>query len=614
MTTFNAARRDYDPNLDVREKYHDDLAQRMKNDKPHGPFWLLLAARRMGKTWTLEGVRHCLAGATGTYLDLRSEGGVLDGEPPSMYLLLDEPGRQLQSTDSAAVFINRCVELRRQGKKILLALNPAEWSLLKQADQTSKRVDYRDELPPLTQLTDDQVTHLAGRQPWAKTLVRQYGTENPWRRTPFLLEHLLEVAERTPMLRKDLPKLQEEAIIQAGGPTRVYVEALYHRGLSEAQRETVRAVARRREADREACELLCRGGVLDKQGKHYVLADPILADHLPPPLRIHHISDIHVGPKAAAATDVKLTDVIGKVLGDATGAGPVRGTYLHHVQALAGNGTRPHLIVVSGDIAEWATVEQYREFAEWFKRLRGLLAPHPHLGDEPRVLFVGGNHDVDWNQALGTAGARERHKPFAEAFKDFPHPHLEKAPDERKAEDAVVEYPRLRVAFLLLGSAEFGGEVMPGNDPEQRELLNRIEALRADLLTAAKKDDAKEKEVDALLKRLARVDPGLVHKQDLVRAQGYGWDDQMPIRIAVLHHPVSPLPVTEINHFVGLLNAGEVKQALFEKQFCLVLHGHLHMGWLACEQWPEQYGDWALRIAAAPTLGSREKDETRNPP
>jgi hypothetical protein len=222
---------------------------------------------------------------------------------------------------------------------------------------------------------------------------------------------------------------------------------------------------------------------------------------------------------------------------------------------------------------------------------------------------VGGNHDVDWSRVLGTAGARDRHRPFAEAFKDFPHPHLEKAPDQRRAEDAVVAYPGLGVVFLLLGSAEFGGEVMTGKDPEQVDLLKRINELRDELLKAATKDGAREKEVGDLLKRLARIDPGLVHKQDLVRAREYAWPAHLPVRIAVLHHPLSPLPVTEINHFVGLLNAGEVKQALFAMKFCLVLHGHLHMGWFACEQWPETYGDWVLRTAAAPTLASTETSE-----
>jgi 3',5'-cyclic AMP phosphodiesterase CpdA len=611
MGTFNAARKDYDPRLDVRGDYHDSLAERLQGSRPNGPIWLLLAARRMGKSWTLQGVQHRLGVQKGTVLDLGGDGGkILDGDPPSLHLLLDEPGRRLEAPAVAAAFIERCAELRQRGITILLALSPAEWFLLRQADQLRQWLDEKDLLPPLEPLTAAQARHLAKRQPWAKALLQQLPEEDPWRRTPFLLEHLLEVAEGKPRLRTNLPALRRTAIDQAADPNRYYWKAVYVNGLAESQQAAVRAVARSLPADAEVCELLCRSGVLTKSGKRYVLTDPVLCDRLPPPLRIHHISDIHVGPRTADATDVKLKDTIGHVLGEATGAGPVHGTYVHHIQGLAGSGTRPHLLVVSGDVAEWATAKQYQEFAEWFKGLQVLLAPHPHLnGDDPRVLFVGGNHDVDWSRVLGTAGARDRHRPFAEAFKDFPHPHLEKAPDKRRAEDAVVAYPGLGILFLLLGSAEFGGEVMTGKDPEQADLLKRINELREELLKAATKDGAREKEVSELLKRLARIDPGLVHKQDLVRAREFVRPDHEPVRIAVLHHPLSPLPVTEINHFVGLLNAGEVKQALFEMKFCLALHGHLHMGWFACEQWPETYGDWVLRTAAAPTLASTEKSE-----
>jgi hypothetical protein len=106
------------------------------------------------------------------------------------------------------------------------------------------------------------------------------------------------------------------------------------------------------------------------------------------------------------------------------------------------------------------------------------------------------------------------------------------------------------------------------------------------------------------LEHLSRIDPGLVHDDDLVKASGHPWEQ--PVRIAVLHHPVSPLPATEVAHYAGLVNGGRVKDVLLEQRFCLVLHGHMHHGWFAAERWPGKHGDWVLHIAAAPTLGSRE--------
>jgi hypothetical protein len=80
------------------------------------------------------------------------------------------------------------------------------------------------------------------------------------------------------------------------------------------------------------------------------------------------------------------------------------------------------------------------------------------------------------------------------------------------------------------------------------------------------------------------------------------------VRIAVLHHPVSSLPATtDVAPYTGLINAGAVKDALIDVQVALVLHGHMHSQWVCEERWPNhQRGEHVLRIAAAPSLGSRE--------
>lgn len=158
---------------------------------------------------------------------------------------------------------------------------------------------------------------------------------------------------------------------------------------------------------------------------------------------------------------------------------------------------------------------------------------------------------------------------------------------------------------MLLGSAELGGE--HAKDPAHAEALALLDALRRPALTAA------DEEAVAAARRRAdfgsRIDPGLVHQEDIkrLRQQRSSHD----VKIAVLHHPVSPLPFTEVARFGGLLNAGEVKDALVEHQVCLVLHGHAHMGWFGQEQFPERETrpDWVLRIAAAPSLGSSQVSE-----
>ena len=152
----------------------------------------------------------------------------------------------------------------------------------------------------------------------------------------------------------------------------------------------------------------------------------------------------------------------------------------------------------------------------------------------------------------------------------------------------------------MLGSAEFGGE--EETDPVREELLALIGKLRKGAMEEPDADRAA-----VLRAQVSRIDPGLVHEADLKRLRQTPWDH--PIKIAVLHHPVSAVPATELARFAGLINAGEVKDTLAHKEFCLVLHGHVHTGWFGKEQWPERHEDWTLRIVAAPSLGSREVQE-----
>jgi hypothetical protein len=274
-------------------------------------------------------------------------------------------------------------------------------------------------------------------------------------------------------------------------------------------------------------------------------------------------------------------------------------------EAAAGEGGLSlHVLIISGDIAEWAEDTQYKEAWEWLDELQKRLVGHPRLKPtEPQVLLVGGNHDVDWRRTEGVAGAGafKRHLPFALAFAELPRSlrvKLEEPPSTRRM--AVARYEDLDVEVLLLGSAEFGGEME--KDPVKIQLQTLVERLWKQALE--KPDEEKSK---ALREYATRLDPGLVNDEELKRVGEEQWSRS--IRIAVLHHPVSPLPATELGRFVGLVNAGEVKDRLLEKGFCLVLHGHSHTGWFSKEEWPGRHEGRALWIASAPSLGSREIQE-----
>lgn len=589
--------RPYDPKLDVRDR--EDLFVRTEGLPQNGVLWPLVAARRAGKTWTLQALLHRwneLSPGSARYLDLRRPNPNFGAPGQHQCLLLDEPGEFLQNNGRG--FLEHLNEFYRDNVIIVAAMTPAEWELIRDIGERSAHISPKD-LLFLSPLGAPEAQRLA-RTAMAATLLSTLPPN--WTRNPFLLELLFETAERYPERAGTPRELIRAVLDRCDDEENFYFKTVFLEGLSPSQRVALKHVARALEADPlEAPErgILERCGLIQQDmGQVFTLGDPVLEAYLSP-LRIHHISDIHIGPKAAEMVWVKEKGTHGERLGKGAGSGPVRESYLNHLRALHAQGRAPHLIFVSGDITETGEPEQYQAAKEWFSALRDQLAEHSQLNEnDPRILLVGGNHDVDWRQSLGTHDARARHQPFAEAFRDYPRPKLEVDPKERTL--ASVSYPDLGVEILLLGSAEFGGE--EEKDPDRAEVLKVVDKLRE---RAALESDVLESL--KLRDRVARIDPGLVHHADLQKAKEHPW--KQPIRIAMLHHPVSPLPATEISRYSGLINAGEVKDALLHRGFCMVLHGHAHTAWFGCEQWPGRHKDRSIYVAAAASLGSREVQE-----
>ncbi|WP_437626111.1 metallophosphoesterase family protein [Sorangium sp. So ce1151] len=602
MRAFDV-RRSYSPERDVRDHAH--LLDLLLSLPANGVVWPLVGARRAGKTWTLKALEHHLGSAGGMavrYMDLRRAGPTLPVVPSGITLLLDEPqlaGKGGSPRDATA-FLRWCDDLYRANTRVLLAMSPAEWVALERAAGGDAGLLSSRDMRFLDPLTPDEALKLA-RTDASRALLPALPAI--WRRNPFLLEFVFELAEQSPDLAEEPWTLLWTARVRSELREFAYHRAVFEDGLTDAQRGVLREVARGAAPRDENVDLLERCGLVQRRGGRSVLADPILEANLCP-LRIHHVSDIHFGPKSAERVDVKEKGKHGDMMAPALGPPRVCDHYVEHVAELAAAGRAPHLLVVSGDIAEWADDAQYAEARVWLQKLCRHLADHPRLPpNEPNVLLVGGNHDVDWRQAAtpAPAGTQARHAPFARAFDDHPRcarPRLEDPPEARAL--AVARYADLGVEFALLGSAEFGGQAEA--DPVRDELLALIGRLRQGAMEEPDADRAA-----VLRDHVARIDPGLVHDADLQRVRRAQW--HAPIRIAVLHHPVSPLPSTELARFGGLINAGEVKDALVHKEFCLVLHGHSHTGWFGKEQWPERHEDWTIRIAAAPSLSSREVQE-----
>lgn len=603
--------RQYDPMFDVRD--WTTLLDRVRR-LPSGVLWPILGARRAGKTWALRALEAQLEHPH--FIDARQVPAIGDGleiEPQTRVILFDELGphlfvepppgeefhRHRPREESIEGFVHWCRDQKRQNRVVIVALTPAEWHALQgHRSKWSPFIPSADLQVALTALRPAQARKLAGRTQRGEQVVEKLLAEEPdWCRNPFLLTLLLDIHCDT---EPDVQAACTRACHRAHGDFQ-YGDRVVCEGLNASQRSALHQVRRHVAIKPEMRTLLTRAGQLcDDAGREFELCDPVVARYLPPPVRVHHISDLHFGAKTAYRVDAKYGGDVGGAMAQAVGQGPIRDDYLQELGSWP-IPQRPHLLVVSGDLAEWGKDHEFNEARAWLERAQELLAPdHPELApDAPRVLLVGGNHDVDWS--LATGAGRERHLGLARAFEGkvaWIRPQLEHPPEDPR-HSAHVRYPDAGLEFVLWGSAEHGGQI-------DEQLLKVTDALRVQAVAAL--DEGQQEVAEALGQRYSRIDPGLVHTRDLQRLRQDRPRD--PIRIAVLHHPISAIPTsTEVSPFAALVNAGEVKDVLFEQRFTLVLHGHVHTAWIGTESWPGRHDGHTITIVSAATLGSHETYE-----
>ncbi|WNI18644.1 metallophosphoesterase [Actinacidiphila sp. ITFR-21] len=581
MSVYQAGQ-SYDPALDVRLGDGWPVPNWVKpliEARPsNGPAWLVVMPRRAGKTWLARGIEHARPAGTTARVDLRAStadsrarshpwlsdaGASLPVEPGGL-LLVDEPALAAAGLDPA-VLAECLYRVHRAGVTVVVFATPAEHDLLIAHLGPDAPKDVRS-APPLDAA---EQARLAARAPdWAPGTVEWLAAhDTAWLRTPFLLELALHSAEEHPGRRGEPAELLRAAAEEAIGSPYVYVEQWFHDGLSAAHRAQLRA-ERWRDADLPVPG--ARIAPHDLAGRLQLAADPVLAHHLPQVLRVHHISDLHHGGPMRANVDAKDNSPAGLKLAAMAGAGTPMDSYLHHVRQLAAQGRAPHLVVVTGDVVNLPLDEHGEVARTWLRALAGALADHRDLRpQDPRVLLVGGNHDVSWD-LVRDPSPQARHRWFAANFSEYPHPDLHLAdPRERRL---YVTYPRLGLRFALLGTAESGGEEQGVPDPDTGP---------------------------------DHLDPGVVARGVLDRlsaATGFA-------TVAALHHPLSPVPTVEVAPYSGVVNAGQAKRALSVARTSLVLHGHTHLAFFAAERLLGLSPPWTMRIAGAPALATPQTEE-----
>ncbi|WP_327288051.1 metallophosphoesterase family protein [Streptomyces sp. NBC_01198] len=605
--------------------------------RPNSAAWLVVMPRRAGKTWLAAGIAGLRADGGTVRVDLRSSVsvrrtrlGCLTGARPAppveegQLVIVDEPALARPGGPGVPpeALAEGLLRVKDTGATALVLATPAESALLVGHLGPDVRKDVLR--PPV--LDADECARMAARAPqWAPALVERLRAADPgWLHTPFLLELALHTAEERPALRADSEALLRAAV-EVADDRHEYIQQWFRNGLGEQHRAALRA-ARWRAAgltvpartapagsaepaygEGSAADVTAYGAAAvdaaDRVRRGASLADdPVLARHLPEVLRVHHISDLHHGGRLSATVDTKDPTQAGHRIAALAGAGTALDSYLDHVRQLAAQGRAPHLVVVTGDIVDRPSEAHGALARGWLDDLAALLAPHRDLRpDDPRVLLVGGNHDVSWDLALDPS-PQARHRWFAANFAGLPHPDLQLAdPRERRL---YVGYQGVGLRFALLGSAESGGEAARDED---RELLRGFQERYlaagggADG-AAASADDAG---IAAAVRDFERHDPGVIARGVLDRlSAGHGY-----VTVAALHHPLSPVPAVEVAPYSGVVNAGQAKRALAAARISLVLHGHTHLAFAAAERLLGAGPPWTLRIAGAPALASRETEE-----
>ncbi len=562
------------------------------------PAWLIVMPRRSGKTWLRHAIGTARPAITTTAVDLRvasdvrtkrlgclTGGGAAPHLGPGALLLVDEPALGCGGVEPETLATG-LARVRDTGATCAVFTTPAEHDLLLPhlgADAPKDVVR-----PPV--LNGQECARMAARAPeWAPEFVELLRrTEPAWLATPFLLELALQTAESYPEHRADPGALLRTAA-EVADDTHEYIRGWFHNGLGPGHRAVLRGTRWRAAGLQSPPDALSAGPLLEQ--------DPVLARHLPEVLRVHHISDLHHGRYQRDDADARDTARTGRNAAVAGSGTPMDG-YLDHIRQLAAVRRAPHLVVVTGDVVDRPRKEHGAKARAWLAELATLLAPHPDLrGQDPRVLLVGGNHDVSWDLAMDPS-SQARHRWFAETFADYPHPGLHLA--DPAARRLYVDYPAAGLRFALLGSAESGGEA--AQDPDRERLRAVLEQYEQYLAAGRARDDDT---IACLVRDLERLDPGVVARGVLDRLApqpGY-------VTVAALHHPLSPVPSVEAAPPAGVVNAGHAKRCLAAAATCLVLHGRTHLAFAAAERLLDTGRPWTMRIVGAPALAGRDAGE-----
>lgn len=324
----------------------------------------------------------------------------------------------------------------------------------------------------------------------------------------------------------------------------------------------------------------------------------------PQDIRIHHLSDLSLGRYLDAAS------------GSRGWGGSRLDSYRRFVEDMAPE-TRPHLIIVSGDLTSTGSEKEVELAKRFLKRILILLPalPGAHERVPEQVIVVPGDADQSWE-----AGPDDRFGTFAcvlGADANFVQPFVfERGRPPRPARN----YGGISVyAFNSANPpTELSGD---GRDAiathEARSIYEKLVGWRQQLAEEPKTEFADEANPERYLtpsEELARFvgnDLSKVRSEDIrvatIRSnlaeveRSQDRSGPAPVRIAVCHHNLHQLANDPM---VDLMNAYQLRLALAATGFHFVLHGHKHLATQIRETFVLGDRQHTLRTIGAPALGA----------
>ncbi len=282
---------------------------------------------------------------------------------------------------------------------------------------------------------------------------------------------------------------------------------------------------------------------------------------------VWHLSDLHFESNTDNMHKNELTAAIAE---NRSNSVPIE-KYLKTFHDALKQNLKPHIIVITGDIANKGFLYEDKLYA---KRLDSFFDILENFVEDKHIIVIPGNHDVKKETRLTDTDSQDvRFEAFNKYFggrskiltpKKISDPTQVYDEGIRIHQEKCIHFINYGLLFYLFNSSEILGGVSKG-------LIQKIEnEINTKKFCRKKINNIFNNIVENYLENLDILDAAIV-------------SDTVPdvsldnvLKIALVHHHISPNLVADVNSYDMVSNAGIFIENLYEAGVKLVLHGHKH--------------------------------------